>query len=409
VLYWAVRDTSMTSSPLAPPAAASRRRARTSAATRLACGLTLLGTVWLVTGPGAAAAEQLAVVGGGVQGCAPAGCQDRQVAAAVEPARLQAAGAESVRAQAAPAAAAPVPAPALGPAPALSSLSGPLPVAANSWLTLADDTPLWLDAAGTVPLGIAPAGTELRQLDPLGGARVRVEDPYTGRAVYADAAAAKTTTAPDQTPLPGRWWGKIGVNGARVRAGTSMRDAVIGDLPLGTPVVVSQWVAGEQATPDNPTWAKLADGVYVHSSVLRPVDLPTLPAPPEGIAGLTGRWLDVNLTHQVVVAYEGPDVDRPRRLGDADGHVPRAAAGAKETMSSSTLSGLGRELASYKIDNVRWTQYFSEDGKALHENYWKPRDQIGVPSSHGCVGLAAEDAKFLWDFATVGTPIIIHD
>jgi lipoprotein-anchoring transpeptidase ErfK/SrfK len=195
-----------------------------------------------------------------------------------------------------------------------------------------------------------------------------------------------------------------------------MRAPAIGDLPLGTPVVVSRWVAGEQATPDNPTWAKLADGVYVHSSVLRPVDLPALPAPPEGAAGLTGRWLDVNLTHQVVVAYQGSTAVYSARMstGRAGWETPAGTFRvqrrvAKETMSSSTLSGLGRELASYKIDNVRWTQYFSDDGKALHENYWKPRDQIGVPSSHGCVGLAAEDAKFLWDFASVGTPISIHD
>jgi hypothetical protein len=215
----------MTPSPLAPPAAAAGRRARASAAARLACGLILLGTAWLVTGPGAGAAEQLPLVGGVVRGsCVPAGCQDRQLAAVLEPVRGHAAVADPLRSRAAPAAsdlvpqpdarpallpgapsAAPAPVPA--PGPALSSLSGPLPVATNSWLSLADDTPLWLDAAGTVPLGIAPTGTALRQLDPLGGARVRVEDPYTGRAIYAGAAAAKATTAPGQTSLPGRWWG----------------------------------------------------------------------------------------------------------------------------------------------------------------------------------------------------------
>jgi hypothetical protein len=41
------------------------------------------------------------------------------------------------------------------------------------------------------------------------------------------------------------------------------------------------------------------------------------------------------------------------------------------------------------VPHVRWTQYFSPDGKALHENYWKPVDQFGIPSSHGCAGLLA--------------------
>jgi hypothetical protein len=64
-------------------------------------------------------------------------------------------------------------------------------------------------------------------------------------------------------------------------------------------------------------------------------------------------------------------------------------------MSSSTLLGLDAQRADYKVDNVRWTQYFTADGMALHENYWKPRDTFGIPSSHGCAGLVAEDARFL--------------
>ena len=62
----------------------------------------------------------------------------------------------------------------------------------------------------------------------------------------------------------------------------------------------------------------------------------------------------------------------------------------------------------YKVEDVRWTQYFSNDGMAIHENYWKPRDQFGIPSSHGCVGLVAEDAKFFWDWASVGLTIYSH-
>ena len=77
-------------------------------------------------------------------------------------------------------------------------------------------------------------------------------------------------------------------------------------------------------------------------------------------------------------------------------------------MESSSLLGLDAQRADYKVENVRWTQYFSADGKALHENYWKPRDTFGIPSSHGCAGMVAEDARFFWDWATVGTAIYAH-
>ena len=77
---------------------------------------------------------------------------------------------------------------------------------------------------------------------------------------------------------------------------------------------------------------------------------------------------------------------------------------ASETMTSAGVVGTNGQTASYSVPHVRWTQYFSADGKALHENYWKPLDQFGIPSSHGCAGLLAADAQFLWDWASVGTP-----
>src|SRR5439155_9681658 len=79
----------------------------------------------------------------------------------------------------------------------------------------------------------------------------------------------------------------------------------IGELPSGHPIVVSAWVAGEEVVKDNPTWAALSDFAFVYSSILRPVALPEAPQPPGAAATLTGRWIDLNLLHQVVVAYEG--------------------------------------------------------------------------------------------------------
>jgi lipoprotein-anchoring transpeptidase ErfK/SrfK len=81
---------------------------------------------------------------------------------------------------------------------------------------------------------------------------------------------------------------------------------------------------------------------------------------------------------------------------------------ASETMTSAGVVGKNGQTASYSVPHVRWTQYFSRDGKAIHKNYWKPVDQFGIPSSHGCAGLLAADAQFLWDWAGVGTPIVVH-
>ena len=77
-------------------------------------------------------------------------------------------------------------------------------------------------------------------------------------------------------------------------------------------------------------------------------------------------------------------------------------------MESNTLLGQDAARASYKVDNVRWTQYFSDDGMAIHENYWRDPSLFGIPSSHGCLGMATPDAQWFWNWAEVGIPIVVH-
>jgi hypothetical protein len=283
------------------------------------------------------------------------------------------------------------------------------------WVATVADAALWADSGGTILLGIAPGYTAFKQLDPQDGPRLRVQDPYSGAESWLDAVNVGPIDPPQHIDAPGRWWGISSVDGANLRPQPSTRSTSIGELPSGHPIVVSGWVVGEEVIPDNPTWAVLSDAVFAYSSVLRPVALPGPPAPPAAATGLSGQWIDMNLMHQVVVAYEGQTPVRVARTSTgrpgwetAPGRYAIQRRVEKETMDSTSLIGLDAQRADYKVENVRWTQYFSADGKALHENYWKPRDQFGIPSSHGCAGLVAEDAKFFWDWAGVGVPIFAH-
>ena len=220
------------------------------------------------------------------------------------------------------------------------------------------------------------------------GTRLHVQDPYSGAEAWLDARIVGPIDPPRAgRTCPARWWGISYVDGANLRRDAVARAADAGtSCRSGLPMVVSGWVAGEEVVNDNPTWAVLSDATYLYSSVLRPVALPAAPPPPASTASFTGRWIDLNLMHQVVVAYEGQTPVRLARTSTgrpgwetAPGTYAIQRRVEKETMESTSLIGLDAQRADYKVENVRWTQYFSADGKALHENYWKPRDEFGIP------------------------------
>jgi lipoprotein-anchoring transpeptidase ErfK/SrfK len=76
-----------------------------------------------------------------------------------------------------------------------------------------------------------------------------------------------------------------------------------------------------------------------------------------------------------------------------------------ETMTSASI---GAEEY-YVLDHVLFTQYFTNQGNALHLNYWRPDSVFGRErTSHGCVGMRYADAEFFWNFVNVGSRVVIQ-
>ena len=61
----------------------------------------------------------------------------------------------------------------------------------------------------------------------------------------------------------------------------------------------------------------------------------------------------------------------------------------------------------YDLPGVPWDLYFTFQGGAIHGAYW--HDKFGEPWSHGCVNLPPEQARLLYEWADLGTPVIVRD
>src|SRR5262249_41018833 len=128
------------------------------------------------------------------------------------------------------------------------------------------------------------------------------------------------------------------------------------------------------------------------------------------------RWIEVDLTNQQVVAYLGgqPVYRAAATSGKPGWETPTGEFRVSyrvfnETMDSLSIGVPRNSPDGYYLKDVYFTQYFAPGGVALHANYWQPQWVFGrQPTSHGCVGMLYEDARFLWDFAGVGTRVIVH-
>jgi hypothetical protein len=160
---------------------------------------------------------------------------------------------------------------------------------------------------------------------------------------------------------------------------------------------------------DSALWLQLAAGQGFIPAAH--VEAFTPPAPPRT---WPGRWIDVNLTTFYATGYDG---DRPLYsaiiTAGRDDRTPTGIFAIQrridpETMDSATVGFPKGHPEYYYLPNVRYTQYITGAGHALHGNYWVHPSRFGRFSSNGCVGLLNADAAWFWQFAQVGTPVHIH-
>ena len=205
------------------------------------------------------------------------------------------------------------------------------------------------------------------------------------------------------------WQGAV-LSEVNVRREPSTQSATLRVLPYGEPVEVSAWVKGEEVYTGAALWARTGPDQYVYGrNVGR--NAPVRPTPIPDDAPKTGKWIDVNLTQQIMVAYVDRDPVHTCLVttGMAGWETPAGSYRvlvrvANETMESDSI---GAENF-YELKDVLFTQYFTDEGHAIHFAWWRTAETIGRPGSHGCLNLLLGDSQFYWDWTDIGTPIIIH-
>jgi hypothetical protein len=210
------------------------------------------------------------------------------------------------------------------------------------------------------------------------------------------------------------------IGGANLRTWPGVANAPLRTLGHNAPLRVLDSVAGDDGEEwyranwlDAATGDALALG-YIHHSLIRLPRLRYSSASPDR-ADATGRHFEADLKEPALLtAFE-------------DGAPIWSSLTLKGTISNRTPSGFHKILwrvpnetmtservyppiprdapGGYYLKNVLFTQYFTSDGASIHYNSWS--SNWGYAGSHGCLGVAYNEAKFAWNCAEVGTPVYV--
>ena len=161
---------------------------------------------------------------------------------------------------------------------------------------------------------------------------------------------------------------------------------------------------------DRTVYLLVGDGRFV-----RETDVLTIqPSPPPPGIEEGERWIDVDLTHQVLVGYEWK---QPRYVSlistgrtktpspELDYRTPKGLHRIRGKHLTSTMDNDEPGEPPYSLEDVPYVMYF-KGAYAFHSAFW--HDRFGRPRSHGCINLAPRDAKWLYNWAGPDLPESWH-
>ncbi len=154
---------------------------------------------------------------------------------------------------------------------------------------------------------------------------------------------------------------------------------------------------------------RVASSWYVNASSVHPFFDPGLQVESSTTA-LTTKSIVIRISAQMLYAYDGTTLvmkelvstglnGTPTPLGTF--HVYRKLP---DSYMQGPVPGISPQY--YDLPGVPWDLYFTAQGAAIHGAYW--HNHFGEKWSHGCVNLPTDVAKILYEWAPLGTPVVVE-
>lgn len=150
---------------------------------------------------------------------------------------------------------------------------------------------------------------------------------------------------------------------------------------------------------------------YVSGRYVRPFFDEGVQELQEGVVSSSTKHIIVDRGDQMVYAYDGKDLFMKEKIstGIELTPTPRGVFTVYRKTPSRYMQGPipGISEKQYDLPGVPWNLYFTKEGAVIHGAYW--HDKFGKQWSSGCVNLSPEQAKKIYQWADVGTEVLVQD
>jgi len=183
---------------------------------------------------------------------------------------------------------------------------------------------------------------------------------------------------------------------------------VVQDAKTGKEIVIVSGQQGQQLADMDKLAQDVINALQNNQSLTKDVSVTTSPFKTITLAD-SDRWIEVDLSEQKTTLWLGATPVQSFLISSGIWKHPTVTgefAIHYKTVNQVMTGGSKASGDYYYLPNVTWVSYFYQD-YAFHTAYW--HNNFGHPMSHGCINMRAADAKVLYDFAPLGTRVVVHD
>lgn len=183
---------------------------------------------------------------------------------------------------------------------------------------------------------------------------------------------------------------------------------VLKNPTTGQEVVLQEGRTGRTIRDIDELVDAVAAAVTNNQALEREIAVTEAPFKTVTLSGYSDNWVEVDLSQQRTTLYTGSTPIRSFSISSGTASHPTVTGEFRVWYKNASQTMTGGSRASgdyYYLPGVTWVTYFYQD-YSFHTAYW--HNNFGHPMSHGCINMRQADAKVLYDFAPIGTRVVVH-